>query len=361
MKSLKDIIAKARRGPKPSPKHRWINTHVDYAWDDARQEYVEKNAEGFWYDGPMALAHDVSPIWVAEDYRWYDDDAAIPNATASAAENTAISVNISATTQRRLRINVAETNGAAGTGLVTGSWTLQYDVNSSGTWTTVGAATDVRYYDSANLTNDADIIVNNFVLTYSGNEATIIGAEVEDGVSPSVTDWSNQETEYEFTVDFAANLSDGDTVTFRVLDPAGGAVTFTNVPTANITDPPKTASGSPQITKPTASGVATNFNASGSPSISKPTATGNAAIPPRVWLNSTQSLSGATEMTVTAYSDTEITFTDPSGPPTGSLFIGVERSDGQVGWLAVTVNDSTKTASGAVTITKPTATGVANH
>ena len=66
---------------------------------------------------------------------------------------------------------------------------------------------------------------------------------------------------------------------------------------------------------------------------------------PRVWLNSTQSLSGATAMTVTAWSDTSITFTDPAGAPTGSLFLGVENmqdggGEANTGWIAVTVNNA---------------------
>ncbi len=62
---------------------------------------------------------------------------------------------------------------------------------------------------------------------------------------------------------------------------------------------------------------------------------------PRVWLNTTETKVGATEMTVESYSldGTSITFTDPAGAPTGSLKLGVERtSDGLLGWIDVTVN-----------------------
>lgn len=62
---------------------------------------------------------------------------------------------------------------------------------------------------------------------------------------------------------------------------------------------------------------------------------------PRVWLNTTETKTGATEMTVTAWNTagTSITFTDPSGAPTGSLKLGVENTtDGTIGWIDVTVN-----------------------
>jgi hypothetical protein len=213
---------------------KWVWTHVQSEWDEQRQRYVTKDGDGYWYDGPWALAHNVAAVFVAEDFQWFDDDAAIPNAKSLAAENTAITAAVGQ--QIRLRVNVAETNNADGTGLTTGGWTLQYQINSDG-WNTLGAATDVRYFDSSNLSNGTAIATGNHVLTFSGSEtATNEGDECEDGVSAthSGTGWSNEVTEIEFTVDFNTNLSLGDTVTFQVLDPNGAAVTFTNVPTAII-------------------------------------------------------------------------------------------------------------------------------
>ena len=276
MSSLKEIISKVLRGPKPSPKSRWINTRVESAWDPVRQRYVETYSEGYWYEGPMALAHDVAAVYEAEDYRWVNDNGTHPTsgtptggeATFVAAENTAINVNILSTTQYRLRVNVAESNTAAGTGAISGSWTLQYQINTNG-WNTVGSATDVRYFDSTHLTNGTAIQTAEFALNYGGaaNVPQAWGDTCEDGVSISNGDWSNDFAEIEFTVDFAANLSSGDTVTFRVLAPNGAAITFSNVPTANIIAT-ATASGTPSITKPTASGAANAYKtASGPPSI----------------------------------------------------------------------------------------------
>lgn len=62
---------------------------------------------------------------------------------------------------------------------------------------------------------------------------------------------------------------------------------------------------------------------------------------PRVWLNTGQTKAGATEMTVTAFNlaGTSITFDDPGGAPTGSLFLGVENTGSdEIGWIPVTVN-----------------------
>tara|TARA_R100000656_G_scaffold111102_1_gene83080 strand:+ start:849 stop:1598 length:750 start_codon:yes stop_codon:yes gene_type:complete len=34
---------------------RWINTKVEYEWDEDLNKLVEVSKEGYWYDGPMAL------------------------------------------------------------------------------------------------------------------------------------------------------------------------------------------------------------------------------------------------------------------------------------------------------------------
>ena len=141
---------------------KWVNTKVEYVWSEVEQDYIEINREGYFYDGPWALAHDVAPIWEAPDYRWVNDNGTHPTdstggsggeATFAAAENTAISAIRGS--EYRLRLGVGESNSAAGTGLHTGSWTLQFENNTQnpGTWTTLGAATDVYYYDSTHLTN----------------------------------------------------------------------------------------------------------------------------------------------------------------------------------------------------------------
>jgi hypothetical protein len=175
---------------------------------------------------------DTPPTWVAEDYRWYDDDGAPEAATPLGNENTAIG--ISPGDKIRLRVNAGETAGAAGTGLHTGGWTLQFKVDS-GSFTTVGAATDVRYFDSTNMTNGTAIPITDFVLNWSGaGVARAWGDECEDGLSASNGDWASDNCEIEYTVDFF-NVNPGEQITFRLIAPDGtSAVTFTNVPTVDV-------------------------------------------------------------------------------------------------------------------------------
>jgi hypothetical protein len=64
--------------------------------------------------------------------------------------------------------------------------------------------------------------------------------------------------------------------------------------------------------------------------------------PPRVYLNTTQTKAGATELAVQSYNDagTSLTFNDPQGTgPTGSAFLGIENTSTHfIDWQAVTVN-----------------------
>lgn len=127
-----------------------------------------------------------------------------------------------------------------------------------------------------------------------------------------------------------------------------GSLGITPVESAGAAEVIRTADGSPSITPVEATGAAVgpggapDQTADGSPSVTKFTASGNGFIWPKVYLNATKTLAGATEMSVqsVAANGTSITFDDPVGFPTGSLFLGVEnRDNGDVGWIPVTVTE----------------------
>jgi len=157
----------------------------------------------------------------------------------------------------------------------------------------------------------------------------------------------------------------------KIIKKSSGALTLSEVEASGVAELAGVllASGTPSIDSPVATGIAKIIKrASGTPAIDSPTATGVAstALAPKVWLNTTQVLSGATEMTVTAFNGagTSITFSDPIGAPTGSLFLGVENlnaggGDSNTGWIAVTVNESPN-ASGTPSIDVITANGLSN-
>lgn len=63
---------------------------------------------------------------------------------------------------------------------------------------------------------------------------------------------------------------------------------------------------------------------------------------PRAWLNTSTTKTGATEVDITAFTDGTGTLSDPVGGPTGPLFLGIENTgNGEIGWIAVTVNGGT--------------------
>ena len=279
MSDLKKSISKAIRGPRPTKGSQWVTTFAENAWCDDQQRYVEQYSEGYWYDGPWALAHNVSPIWTAVNFRWRNDDGSESTATWLKAEDVAAvkADGVQPGHNVRLRVNFGETNGAQGSGEVTGSWTLQFLKNAE-TWTTIGAATDVKYYNSANLTNGTELATQRLTDIGETYQSTA-SDENEDGVTPSFGPWSNDSGEAEFSIQFdATNSAEDDVFQFRLLDPESNPVTFTTVPTITLAGlPPKTADGSPSITPITADGTAKReLPADGSPSISAITADGSA-------------------------------------------------------------------------------------
>ena len=126
------------------------------------------------------------------------------------------------------------------------------------------------------------------------------------------------------------------------------------------------ANGTPNLESPTAVGVSTIFKpATAALTMDVITALGVCNLAPRVWLNATQTLSGATAMTLTAnnLAGTSLTFTDPAGSPTGAQFLGIENrnlggGEANTGWIAVTVNTGSKTANGTPIMEVITAVGV---
>jgi hypothetical protein len=99
---------------------------------------------------------------------------------------------------------------------------------------------------------------------------------------------------------------------------------------------------------------------SGTPSIFLPTVSSSTKRPPRVYLNTTQTKAGATELAVQSYNDagTSLTFNDPQGTgPTGSAFLGIENTSTRfIDWQAVTVNTGPQ-ASGTPSIAAIEAAG----
>lgn len=178
----------------------------------------------------------------------------------------------------------------------------------------------------------------------------VVGPDQTADGSPSISPiTASGDAEVIRTADGAASISpiiaSGDVEVIRKASGAASISPITADGDASIVLDITTADGAASISPITAAGVAEIFRtAQGGPSISKITASGNSFIWPKVWLNTSQTLSGATEMTISSVQadGTGITFDDSVGPPTGSIFLGVEnRVNGDVGWIAVTITERT--------------------
>lgn len=205
----------------------WINTRVEFRWNG--EKFVDTLVEGYWYEGPLVLAHDETALDV-DIYRWRNDDGSETGASWLEDANTTHDFDLSSgDVECRLRVDVSESGGANASNQ---GYILRFSINSGG-FVTLGAATaGVQYFDSSNLTND-----NNTTEQLNGG-GTFLGnsGQVEDGVSISQVIPANNDWEIEYTIKFiAADLSNTDTIDFQVLANGTDAVTMTVVPNATIT------------------------------------------------------------------------------------------------------------------------------
>jgi hypothetical protein len=320
-----------------------------------------------------------------------------PNLTALTASGTADTLNKANGTPQLTQLTASGTATSFGFKTASGNATLDA-LTASGTASQIlkpsGAATLEQLTASGTAATVLPALGNATLdaLTASGTASQILkpsgAATLEQltasGTVTTIVTASGNATLDALTASGTASqiLKPSGAATLEQLTASGTATKVTNVKTAsgnpNLTQLTAsgtatnilTASGNPQLAPLTASGTATNIlTASGNPQLAPLTASGTAVLVPKVWLNSTATLSGATEMTVTAFNaaGTSITFTDPSGPPTGSLWLGVEsRNKGggelNTGWIAVTVNATgIKPASGNPVLDTLTASGQASQ
>lgn len=124
---------------------RWINTLVIYGPDGS---IVRR--EGYWYDGPLALAFPPMAAFDQDSYAFYEDGTE-SGSTIIGSVNTQQTLTVGTNYQCRLLIQ--ETGGASGN-LMTPEWEYNH---AGGGWTNVTTSSSViRAVDSVNLTNGED-------------------------------------------------------------------------------------------------------------------------------------------------------------------------------------------------------------
>ena len=165
-------------------------------------------------------------------YRVYQDDGAENASTALANQNTAPTIDVSSgNVTIQVRIQLQETGGAAGAS--TDDWAWQRSINGGAFSTVLASTAGCQSNASSQLTDGGSTTER---LT-GGTGSFIAGIQKESGSQISnfqLTASNRTEFVYGMTV-VAADLSNGDQITFRTLYQLASPITQTNTPTINIT------------------------------------------------------------------------------------------------------------------------------
>jgi hypothetical protein len=198
-------------------KKRFVTTRGELQWNEKLQRFETVNREGYWYEGPWALAH-TNADWESQDYRIYQDNSgeALGSETAYENENTDRTGH-TYTDQVRLRFNWGE--DAAADSNNSGTVKLQYNVDGAGwndiTTTTTDAAHAIGSNNTGLTDGDADSTERLSGMTGTTFDAT--WSELcEDGASNTSRTYSDKYTEFTFVVGFHTSAQ-GSTITFRVV------------------------------------------------------------------------------------------------------------------------------------------------
>jgi len=236
MSDLHKSISRSLRGNKPTANSRWVTTRSESIWDESAQRYVTGDSEGYWYDGDWSLAHTVLPVWATGGWRFRYDDGSEAGATWIAAESVDApkSAGIFPGSSFRFRVAAGETAKANTNN--TGGWQLQFSKNS-GTWTSVGAATDISYFDSTFVTDNES--TSQRVTAAAGTTYTSgFGAVTELGIDNGETYDNRQGMENEYVLQaHPTNTAEDDVFEFRLLDPEGNVATLAGTPSLTLNTP----------------------------------------------------------------------------------------------------------------------------
>lgn len=162
------------------------------------------------------------------NYRWYEDDGNEAGATAAAAQNAALSRNVSSpNVVLRVMVQAGVTGGAA-----TDDYQLQRSINGGAFADVNTSSTGVKARDTTNLT-DAGATTSRL----SGGVGGAFGAGKvsEDGLVDDIAVASNNWTDLVYSLALVSgDLANGDALTFRLLANGATFAAYTVTPTINV-------------------------------------------------------------------------------------------------------------------------------
>ena len=128
---------------------RWVNTFVEFVWNEQTQQYETLRSEGFWYAGPLSLAT-TPPTLEVTNWAFYDDGTESGSVIIGSV-NTNPTLDVD--TIYQVRFGLEETSGNISKNTTA---QLEYNLNGAG-WNDVNAASlVVQSAPSANLTDGDD-------------------------------------------------------------------------------------------------------------------------------------------------------------------------------------------------------------
>jgi hypothetical protein len=169
-----------------------------------------------------------TPSFSQTAYGWYEDGSETASADAGVGVSTAIDRYLDGDQSLGLRIRLQITNAVSGAS--TDDFQLQYAKNGGAFANLTTATTDVKAFASANLT-DQGATTNRLG---AGTGSFVAGLVSEDGLADNKQVTASNYSEFLYTVQLvAANLADGDVITFRVLR-NGSTITYSVTPQVTV-------------------------------------------------------------------------------------------------------------------------------
>ena len=186
---------------------RWINTRVEFEWDEDLQRFVDKTVEGYWYDGPMSLAHNL-PDLDQVHYKFWESDA------STQVANTDTAPTLSVDTTYVLQVEIENIGDEISVSEV---FDFQYNLASAGWNNVTGASSVVRTANPTGITDGTATVSGD---NLGSAKLFTAGEECEDGTTAAMqinsTDTTPEYTDHRFGFTIlSADVTNGQTLEFR--------------------------------------------------------------------------------------------------------------------------------------------------
>lgn len=187
---------------------RWVKTRSVSEWDGSR--YVEVESEGYWYEGPLALAT-TPPTLEVTNWAFYDDGTEAGSVIIGA---TNTNPTLDTDTIYLVRWGVEETSGNASKNTQP---QLQYNHNGGGLVNATAASSVVQITATANIVDGADTTQRITAFTF---DTTNEGFDELTGIAGGpTTDLASDGFEALFSFQIlSGDVADTDTIVLKVVN-----------------------------------------------------------------------------------------------------------------------------------------------